>query len=52
MCIYKYENGKFYVNDPGRNKEQGAGVEYTEEQMETWYQGRPNSHPAVALKRK
>lgn len=48
IVFYHYENGVFYANDSSVSAEKGAGVRYTEEQMEQWMNGR-STHFAVRM---
>lgn len=47
---YKYEDGKYYANDPGRWGT-GAGCAYTKEQLDKWATTGA-IHSAIAMKRK
>lgn len=48
MLVYWYDGEGFYVNDSSVKAEQGAGVLYTEEQMQQWLDGR-GTHFAVVM---
>ena len=48
MMCYHYEDGVFYCNDSSVGPEKGAGVKYTEAQMQQWLDGR-GFHFAVSM---
>lgn len=48
IVFYYYEDGIYYANDSSVPAEKGAGVRYTEEQMEQWLNGR-STHFAVRM---
>ena len=52
VCVYRYANGVYYVNDPAKGSDISAGVGYTEAQMKAWFDGRPGHHPCAVLARK
>ena len=49
--FYRCEAGVFFCNDSSVEADRGAGIPYTEEQMQQWLDGRYNHH-AVALYKK
>ena len=51
IMFYQYEEGVFFANDSAVSKKLGAGVPYTEEQMQQWLDGR-STHFAVVLYKK
>lgn len=51
IVFYYYNDGVFYANDSSVKAEQGAGVPYTEEQMEQWMNGRSTHFAAVMYKK-
>jgi|GEM_PF-2723540 len=48
IVFYHYENGVYYANDSSVDASKGAGVPYTQEQMEQWFSGR-STHFAVRM---
>ena len=48
---YRYADGLFYCNDSSVQKEKGAGVTYTVEEMQQWLDGRGNHFAAVLYKK-
>lgn len=52
ILVYRYENGSFYINDPGSSAEQGAGVKYSEEDLKKFFAARPDNNMGLKLKRK
>ena len=46
--FYRYADGIFYCNDSSVDEDEGAGVEYDEDQMQQWLDGREN-HFAVTM---